>query len=127
MQRFGTLMAWESGDDGLTLVVKVEYPTPADERALPALLGKSVLVAFAGTDYRACPGCGAGFLPRREDQQHCSKKCRQRTFRRAETAASRSVTPHKVEASRSVAPEPAPLQVRGGDDGGNGGGDIRGY
>lgn len=93
MQRFGTLMAWESGGGGLKLVVKIEHPTPADERALPALVGKSLLVAFPGSGYRECLGCGAGFLPRREDQQHCSKKCRQRAYR---GAVSESVTKRRV-------------------------------
>jgi predicted nucleic acid-binding Zn ribbon protein len=40
---------------------------------------------------RTCPGCGSEFVPRRSDQTHCSKRCRNRlSARRTYTPRPRS-------------------------------------
>lgn len=42
-------------------------------------------------DPRACPACGSTFTPRRSDQVHCSKRCRNRlSARRTYTPRPRS-------------------------------------
>jgi predicted nucleic acid-binding Zn ribbon protein len=43
-------------------------------------------------DPRICPGCGSEFVPRRSDQVHCSKRCRNRlSARRTYTPRPRSL------------------------------------